>query len=382
MNQDLTEGLRFELQAECPATGARAGLLHTAHGTIETPVFMPVGTQGTVKALTPAQLRDDLDAKIILANTYHLYLRPGHELIRDFGGLHEYIRWPRSILTDSGGFQVFSLSKIRKVTEEGVVFQSHLNGDKHLFTPESTVDVQRALGSDIMMVLDECLEYPAPPIAEVRRSMHRTIRWATQAFTHYRQQETRQALFPIVQGAMSADLRVECAEKLLELRAPGYAIGGLSVGEPREESLAMTEITTPLLPREKPRYVMGVGKPEELIEYVARGVDMMDCVMPSRNARNGCLFTSEGKVIIKNSRYRADRTPLDPACGCYTCRNFSKSYLRHLFLAGEILFSVLGTLHNMRHYLDIMTRIRQSILLGDFPELLRANRAATVVGTE
>ena len=382
MNQDLTEGLRFELQAECPATGARAGLLHTAHGTIETPVFMPVGTQGTVKALTPAQLRDDLDAKIILANTYHLYLRPGHELIRDFGGLHEYIRWPRSILTDSGGFQVFSLSKIRKVTEEGVVFQSHLNGDKHLFTPESTVDVQRALGSDIMMVLDECLEYPAPPLAEVRRSMHRTIRWATQAFTHYRQQETRQALFPIVQGAMSADLRVECAEKLLELRAPGYAIGGLSVGEPREESLAMTEITTPLLPREKPRYVMGVGKPEELIEYVARGVDMMDCVMPSRNARNGCLFTSEGKVIIKNSRYRADRTPLDPACGCYTCRNFSKSYLRHLFLAGEILFSVLGTLHNMRHYLDIMKRIRQSILLGDFPDLLRANRAATVVGTE
>ena len=382
MNQELTEGLRFELQAECPATGARAGLLHTAHGTIETPVFMPVGTQGTVKALTPAQLRDDVDAKIILANTYHLYLRPGHELIRDFGGLHEYIRWPRSILTDSGGFQVFSLSKIRKVTEEGVVFRSHLNGDKHLFTPESTVDVQRALGSDIMMVLDECLEYPAPPIAEVRRSMHRTIRWATQAFTHYRQQETRQALFPIVQGAMSADLRVECAEKLLELRAPGYAIGGLSVGEPREESLAMTEITTPLLPREKPRYVMGVGKPEELIEYVARGVDMMDCVMPSRNARNGCLFTSEGKVIIKNSRYRADRTPLDPACGCYTCRNFSRSYLRHLFLAGEILFSVLGTLHNMRHYLDIMTRIRQSILLGDFPELLRANRAATVVGTE
>jgi queuine tRNA-ribosyltransferase len=382
MSQTLTEGLHFELQAQCPQTGARAGLLHTAHGTIETPVFMPVGTQGTVKALTPAQLRDDLDAKIILANTYHLYLRPGHELIRDFGGLHEYIRWPRPILTDSGGFQVFSLSKIRKVTEEGVVFQSHLDGDKHLFTPQSTVDVQRALGSDIMMVLDECLEYPAPPIAEVRRSMHRTVRWAEQAFIHYRRQETRQALFPIVQGAMSADLRVECAEKLLELHAPGYAIGGLSVGEPREESLAMTEITTPLLPPEKPRYVMGVGKPEELIEYVARGVDMMDCVMPSRNARNGCLFTSEGKVIIKNSRYRADRAPLDPLCGCYTCRNFSRSYLRHLFLAGEILFSVLGTLHNMRHYLDIMRRIRQAILLGDFPELLRTNRATALVGIE
>ena len=382
MSHDLKEGLRFELQAQCPSTGARAGLLHTAHGTIETPVFMPVGTQGTVKALTPAQLQDDLDAKIILANTYHLYLRPGHELIRDFGGLHEYIRWPRPILTDSGGFQVFSLSKIRKVTEAGVVFHSHLNGDKHLFTPESTVDVQRALGSDIMMVLDECLEYPAPPMKEARQSMQRTVRWAEQAFRHYRQQDTRQALFPIVQGAMSAELRVECAEKLLELHAPGYAIGGLSVGEPREESLAMTEITTPLLPRDKPRYVMGVGKPEELIEYVARGVDMMDCVMPSRNARNGCLFTSEGKVIIKNSRYRDDRAPLDPACGCYTCRNFSKSYLRHLFLAGEILFSVLGTLHNMRRYLDIMRNIRQAILLGDFPSLLRANRAATVIGID
>ena len=382
MNHTLKEGLCFELQAQCPSTGARAGLLHTAHGTIETPVFMPVGTQGTVKALTPAQLQDDLDAKIILANTYHLYLRPGHELIRDFGGLHEYIRWPRPILTDSGGFQVFSLSKIRKVTEDGVVFRSHLNGDKHLFTPESTVDVQRALGSDIMMVLDECLEYPAPPMKEVRQSMQRTVRWAEQAFRHYRQQDTRQALFPIVQGAMSAELRVECAEKLLELHAPGYAIGGLSVGEPRAESLAMTEITTPLLPRDKPRYVMGVGKPEELIEYVARGVDMMDCVMPSRNARNGCLFTSEGKVIIKNSRYRDDRAPLDPNCGCYTCRNFSKSYLRHLFLAGEILFSVLGTLHNMRHYLDIMKKIRQAILLGDFPSLLRANRAATVIGID
>lgn len=382
MNHTLKEGLCFELQAQCPSTGARAGLLHTAHGTIETPVFMPVGTQGTVKALTPAQLQDDLDAKIILANTYHLYLRPGHELIRDFGGLHEYIRWPRPILTDSGGFQVFSLSKIRKVTEEGVVFHSHLNGDKHLFTPESTVDVQRALGSDIMMVLDECLEYPAPPMKEVRQSMLRTVRWAEQAFRHYRQQDTRQALFPIVQGAMSAALRVECAEKLLELHAPGYAIGGLSVGEPREESLAMTEITTPLLPRDKPRYVMGVGKPEELIEYVARGVDMMDCVMPSRNARNGCLFTSEGKVIIKNSRYRDDRAPLDPNCGCYTCLNFSKSYLRHLFVAGEILFSVLATLHNMRHYLDIMKKIRQAILLGDFPSLLRANRAATVIGID
>ncbi len=365
-NPPLNEGLHFELQAQCPQTGARAGLIHTPHGAIETPVFMPVGTQGTVKGLTPAQLAEDLDAKIILSNTYHLFLRPGHELIRDFGGLHEYIRWPRAILTDSGGFQVFSLSKIRKVTEQGVVFHSHLNGDKHLFTPESTVDVQRALGSDIMMVLDECLEYPPPSLKEVRQSMHRTIRWAGQAFRHYRQFETKQALFPIVQGAMSAELRVECAEKLLELNAPGYAIGGLSVGEPREESLAMTEVTTPLLPREKPRYVMGVGKPEELIEYVARGVDMMDCVMPSRNARNGCLFTSEGKVIIKNSRFRDDRGPLDPACGCYTCRNYSKAYLRHLFLQGEMLSARLGTIHNLHFYINLMSQMRKHIREGTF----------------
>jgi queuine tRNA-ribosyltransferase len=375
----LREGLRFELQAECPETGARAGRLHTAHGIIDTPVFMPVGTQGTVKGLTPAQLANDLDAKIILANTYHLYLRPGHELVRDFGGLHDYIQWPRAILTDSGGYQVFSLSKIRKVTEEGVIFRSHLNGDRHLFTPASTVDTQIALGSDIMMVLDECLEYPAPPEKKARASMDRTVRWARQAFAHYRQFDTPQALFPIVQGSMYPSLRRACTEQLLELDAPGYAIGGLSVGEPRDESLAMTEITAPLLPRDKPRYVMGVGKPEELIEYVAKGIDMMDCVMPTRNARNGCLFTSEGRIIIKHAKYREDRSPLDPACPCYTCKTFTKSYLRHLFLAREILFSVLATLHNVRFYLDIMRRIRQAILFGEFPALLRATRVSALV---
>lgn len=370
----LHEGLHFELQSVCPQTGARAGRIHTPHGIVETPVFMPVGTQGTVKGLTPQLLLEELNAGIILSNTYHLYLRPGHELIRDFGGLHEFMRWPRAILTDSGGYQVFSLSQIRKVTEEGVIFNSHLNGDRHLFTPESTVDVQIALGSDIMMVLDECLEYPAPPERESRDAMHRTIRWAAQAFAHYRRQNVNQSLFPIVQGAMSKELRIECTEKLLELHAPGYAIGGLSVGEPRDLSLEMTETCTPLLPHDRPRYVMGVGKPEELIEYVARGVDMMDCVMPSRNARNGCLFTSLGKVIIKNARYRADAGPLDPACGCYTCSNFSRAYLRHLFLAGEILFSVLATLHNIRHYLDIMRQIRQAILLGEFSEHLESSR--------
>src|SRR5580698_9720362 len=296
---------RFELQATCPVTGARAGILHTAHGDIETPVFMPVGTQATVKGLLSRDLLNDLDAKIILSNTYHLYLRPGHETIRKLGGLHRFMQWPRAILTDSGGFQVFSLSDLRKVTEEGVVFQSHLDGSRHLFTPESTIDVQVALGSDIMMVLDECLEYPASHEA-ARASMQRTVRWARSAYAHYRRQEADGvgACFPIVQGSMFPDLRRACAEHLLELNADGYAIGGLSVGEPRALSLEMTELTAPLLPVEKPRYVMGVGMPDELPEYVARGIDMMDCVLPSRNARNGYLFTSEGRIVIKNARFR------------------------------------------------------------------------------
>lgn len=374
----LQDGLHFQLQATCPETGARAGLLHTPHGVVETPVFMPVGTQATVKGLMPRQIEEELDAKIILANTYHLYLRPGHELIRRHGGLHKFMQWPRAILTDSGGFQVWSLSKIRKLTEEGVIFHSHLNGDRHLFTPASTVDTQVALGSDIMMVLDECLEYPAThKQAEV--SLHRTHRWAREAFAHYRRLQaegkTGQALFPILQGGMYTDLRQRSAQELTELHAPGYAIGGLSVGEPRDLSLEMVEAAAPLLPFDRPRYVMGVGKPEELIEYVARGVDMMDCVMPSRNARNGTLFTSLGKVVIKNAQFRDDPGPLDPACPCYTCRNFSRAYLRHLFLAEEILFAVLATLHNLRRYLDIMRGIRQSILLGTFPALLAEARS-------
>jgi queuine tRNA-ribosyltransferase len=370
--------LRFEIQATCAQTGARAGLLHTAHGVIETPVFMPVGTQGTVKAVTPRDLQQELDAKIILANTYHLFLRPGHERIERLGGLHQFMAWPRAILTDSGGFQVFSLDTLRKVTDGGVVFRSHLNGDAHLFTPESTVDVQLALGSDIMMVLDECLAYPASH-DDALESMHRTIRWARAGFEHYRKREKglHCALFPIVQGSMYPDLRRACAEALVELDAPGYAIGGLSVGEPRDLSQEMTAITTPLLPAEKPRYVMGVGMPEELPRYVAQGVDMMDCVLPSRNARNGYLFTSEGKVVIKQARYMDDQSPLDPECSCYTCRTFSKAYLRHLFQSGEILFSMLGTLHNVRFYLDIMRRIRQAILLGKYPEFLASLQSVT-----
>jgi queuine tRNA-ribosyltransferase len=373
--------VRFELQAECPDTGARAGLIHTAHGIIETPVFMPVGTQATVKGVAQRDLIQDLDARIILGNTYHLFLRPGHELIRKMGGLHQFMAWPRAILTDSGGFQVFSLSDLRKITEQGVVFRSHLDGDAHLFTPESTVDVQLAFGSDIMMVLDECLEYPASH-ESANQAMHRTIDWARTAYQHFlrRRDETgtSAALFPIVQGSMFADLRRACVAELLPLDAPGYAIGGLSVGEPRALSLEMTEVTTPLLPRDRPRYVMGVGMPEELPEYVARGVDMMDCVLPSRNARNGYLFTSEGRVVIKQARYRDDPAPLDPKCRCYTCQTFSRAYLRHLYQAGEILFSSLATLHNLTYYLDTMRQIRQAILFGSFRSYLDGVRGSAV----
>jgi queuine tRNA-ribosyltransferase len=369
----LPRAVTFELVARCPETGARAGLLHTPHGTIETPVFMPVGTQGTVKGLTPAHLKDDIDAKIILANTYHLYLRPGYETVQRLGGVHRFTGWDRAILTDSGGFQVFSLDALRKISEEGVVFQSHLDGSSHLFTPESTVDVQLALGSDICMVLDECLAYPAT-WEQARNSMEMTVRWARRGFAHYREHPRRagHALFPIVQGGMYPDLRRTCAEQLLELDADGYAVGGLSVGEPRDASQDMTEATAPLLPADRPRYVMGVGMPEELAQYVARGVDMMDCVLPSRNARNGYLFTSAGKVVIKNSRYKDDAEPVDLRCGCYTCQNFSRAYLRHLFLASEILYCTLATLHNVRRFLDIMREIRHAIISGTFPEYLKS----------
>jgi queuine tRNA-ribosyltransferase len=374
----LPRQITFELLAECPVTQARAGILHTEHGDIPTPVFMPVGTQATVKGLNQRDLWDELQARIILGNTYHLFLRPGHELIRELGGLHRFMSWPGALLTDSGGYQVFSLSGLRKITDEGVTFQSHLNGDTHKFTPASTVDVQLAFGSDIMMVLDECPEYPVSH-EYARVSMDRTIRWAEQAFAHYRLRmqtaPTRNALFPIVQGSMFPDLRRECTARLLDLDADGYAIGGLSVGEPRPLSMEMVEASTPELPRDRPRYAMGVGMPDELPEYVARGIDMMDCVLPTRNARNGWLFTSEGRVVIKHARYRDDPCPLDPACNCYTCRNYSRAYLRHLFQAGEILFASLATRHNLQRYLDIMREIRQSILLGEFPRYLNTIRS-------
>jgi queuine tRNA-ribosyltransferase len=375
--------VRFEILGECRETGARCGILQTAHGAVATPVFMPVGTQATVKGLTPRQLVEDVDPAIILANTYHLYLRPGHETVRALGGLHRFMNWDRAILTDSGGFQVFSLSELRKISEHGVLFQSHLDGSSHLFTPESTVDIQLALGSDIAMVLDECLPYPATR-EQAEASTSRTIRWAHRCFNHWRQagDSRTTALFPIVQGGMYSDLRTACLDNLLGLDAPGYAVGGLSVGEPRPLSLEMVEVTAPFLPKDRPRYVMGVGRPDELAEYVARGVDMMDCVLPSREARTGRLYTAEGRVVIKHAAYREDSRPVDPSCGCYTCRNFSRAYLRHLFHAGEMLYATLATIHNLRRYLDIMRQMREAILSGTFPKYLHAVRSASSTDCE
>jgi queuine tRNA-ribosyltransferase len=337
---------------------------------------MPVGTQATVKGLTPAHLADELDARLVLANTYHLYIRPGHQTIERLGGLHRFMNWDRAILTDSGGFQVFSLNDLRRITEIGVTFQSHLDGSSHSFTPENVVDIQLALHTDIAMVLDECIGYPAT-WEHAKNSTDRTMRWARRSFEHYRARpQSATALFPIVQGGMFEDLRRTHAEQLLDLDADGYAIGGLSVGEPRDVSQEMTRITAPLLPRDRPRYVMGVGLPRELPEYVSHGIDMMDCVLPTRNARHGKLFTSAGSFSIKNAQYREDPAPVDPACGCYTCRNFSRGYLRHLFLAGEQLFVTLATLHNVRRYLDIMREMRDAIINKSFPSYLRSVRAS------
>jgi len=349
-------------------TGARLGRLTTPHGVIDTPAFMPVGTAGTVKGLTQQTLAD-LGVQILLGNTYHLYLRPGHELIRNMGGLHRFMSWPGAILTDSGGYQVFSLSDLRKVTDEGVRFRSHLDGSEHFLTPEKSIEVQQALGSDIAMVLDECIEYPAER-GRAAEAARRTMEWAQRCRDYAREHEGAsttpgQALFGIVQGGAYADLRRESARRLVELDFPGYAIGGLAVGEPHEMTCELAAAAAAELPAARPRYLMGVGLPEQLSDYVACGVDMMDCVLPTRNARNGCLFTSAGRISIKNARYAADSRPLDENCSCMVCRNYSRAYLRHLYMANEVLAAILNTHHNVHFYLDTMRKIRQAIAFGE-----------------
>jgi len=352
----------FELIKKDEHSGARLARMRTAHGIVHTPAFMPVGTQGTVKALTPDMVRE-LGAQIILSNTYHLYLRPGHGIVATAGGLHKFMNWSGPILTDSGGYQVFSLGALRKITEEGVLFQSHIDGSRHFLTPEAAVDIQLALGSDIMMCLDECTPYPAT-FREAEFSLERTVRWAWRC--HHRRGDAA-ALFGIVQGGMHMKLRRRSLEALLEMPFEGLALGGLSVGEPKEEMMAVVGETTPQLPEERPRYIMGVGTPEDIVACVARGADMFDCVMPTRSARHGLLFTSEEKIVIKHARYREDQAPIDELCDCYTCRNYSRAYLRHLFVSGEILGLILNTIHNLRHYLRLMERIREAIAAGRFP---------------
>ena len=348
----------YEPIKTCKQSGARLGIVHTPHGDIETPIFMPVGTQATVKAMTPEELKT-IEAKIILSNTYHLYLRPGHELIREAGGLHRFMHWDRPILTDSGGFQVFSLNDLNKITEDGVAFRSHLDGSKHFFSPEVSMEVQNALGSDIMMAFDECTRYPST-YEETLAAMKRTHRWAVRsAEAHKRPDE--QALFGIVQGGMYKDLRIESAKFLASLDLPGYGIGGLSVGEPKPVMYDILETIMPYMPADKPRYLMGVGSPDCLIEGAIRGIDMFDCVLPTRTARMGTLMTSQGRVVIKNAKYTHDFTPPDPECDCYVCRNYTRAYLRHLFKAEEILGARLASWHNLYFLLHTMKQVRQAI---------------------
>jgi queuine tRNA-ribosyltransferase len=394
-------------QIEARSAAARAGRLLTPHGEIETPVFMPVGTLASVKGV-PQEILEELGVQILLGNTYHLYLRPGVETIRKLGGLHGFMSWPRAILTDSGGFQVFSLNELRKVTEDGVTFRSHLDGSSHFFSPESAMDAQIGLGADIIMAFDECTEYPADP-TRARVSMELTLRWAERSKKYFEKHKHEvpwnaasgaraqasgpnpvgtaapsgpaeqssaapppnspanqtQSLFGIIQGGMDRALRKESAERTIEIGFPGYAIGGLSVGEPRELTREIVESTLEHLPADKPRYLMGVGTPEEIVEYSRLGVDMMDCVLPTRAARHGLLFTSEGKISIKQARYAQDQGPLDPNCLCRVCRRYSRAYLRHLYASNEVLAQVLNTIHNLSFYLDTMRRVRHSIRLGE-----------------
>jgi queuine tRNA-ribosyltransferase len=363
--------LTFDVLQTCPATSARAGVLTTARGQIRTPIFMPVGTQGTVKAVTPEEL-NAVGARIILGNTYHLYLRPGCEVIERFGGLHGFMHWAKPILTDSGGFQVFSLARLSKISEEGYAFQSHLDGGaRHLLTPERSVAVQAALDSDIMMCLDHLIAYPCD-YADAADAVDRTTRWARRCKTAWiGPGNGKNALFGIVQGGMYTDLRSRSVEGITEIGFPGYAVGGLSVGEPKALMMEMAAHTLPLLPRDAPRYVMGVGTPADLVELTALGADMFDCVMPTRNARNGRLFIPEGTLNIANSIHREATGPIQEGCQCYTCRNYSRAYLRHLFLAKEILAHRLQTIHNLHYYLDLVNGMRMAIIEGSFERFRR-----------
>ena len=353
----MNNPFEFELLHVDKHTGARRGRLHTPHGVIETPIFMPVGTQASVKTMSPDELKD-CGAQIILSNTYHLHLRPGEQLIQKAGGLHKFMNWDRPILTDSGGFQVFSLASLRKLEEYGVEFRSHLDGSKQFISPEISVGIQQALGSDIMMQFDECSPYPCD-YDRAKNAMHRTLRWLERCMKA--KTNDHQALFGIVQGAFYGDLRIECAKEMARLDLPGFGIGGLSVGEPKEIMYDMLEQMMPYMPEKKPRYLMGVGSPDCLIEGVLRGVDMFDCVLATRVARNGTVFTHDGRLVVRNAKYAEDFTPLDPDCDCYACRNFTRAYIRHLFKAGEILALRLNSIHNIYFLTHMMSEMRQAI---------------------
>jgi queuine tRNA-ribosyltransferase len=358
--------VKYELIKECKQTGARLGRVHTPHGVIDTPTFMPVGTQATVKAMAPNELKE-IGAQIILSNTYHLFIRPGHKLVEKAGGLHGFMNWDRPILTDSGGFQVYSLSNTRKIKEEGVIFKSHLDGTKHFFTPEYVMEIEKSLGADIIMAFDECTPYPCD-FDYAKNSMERTIRWLKRCKDAHHNTE-KQALFGIVQGSTYKDLRIESARRTTEIELPGYAIGGLSVGESKEIMNEVMDYTVPELPKDKPRYLMGVGSPDALIDGSIRGIDMFDCVLPTRIARNGTVMTSKGKLVIRNAEYAEDFIPMDEECDCYACKNFSRAYIRHLIKAGEILGGRLTSIHNLRFLQNLMTNIRKAIAedrLGDY----------------
>ncbi len=358
--------------------GPRLGRLNTPHGSIDTPVFMPVGTQGSVKALCPEDLLKH-KVSMILANTYHLYLRPGHKTIEKLGGLHRFMGWNGPILTDSGGYQVYSLGELRKISEEGVLFRSHLDGIQHLLTPEKVVDIQRALGVDVAMVLDECISYPASP-EETKGAMDRSLRWAERC--RDASGDEGPALFGIVQGGVSPEWRRTCAAGLVEIGFSGYAVGGLGLGEERSDMLSTLEVCDEALPQASPRYLMGMGTPEDIVEAVSRGMDMFDCVLPTRNGRNGTLYTRFGKLRIKNSRYAEDDRPVDPDCGCYTCRNYSRAYLRHLFLARELLVYRLNSIHNIYYYQSLMEEIRSALASDSFSEFVHTCYAQWNAGEE